>query len=92
MAKAEAEATITVSKAVAAGSVRRKKSTVGDIDIVVRTKKPELVLKKFVKLKFVKQILGVGEEKATIITKDSVQVDCRVFTDEEFGAGSSEML
>jgi len=76
-----------VDEAIAAGSVRRKKSTVGDIDIVVRTKNPELVLKKFVKLKFVKQILGVGKEKAIIITKDGIQIDCRVFTDDEFGAG-----
>ncbi len=76
-----------VDEAVAAGSLRRKKSTIGDIDIVVRTKKSELVLKKFVKLKFVKQVLGIGEEKATIITGDGIQVDCRVFTDEEFGAG-----
>ena len=78
---------LEVDKVIAAGSLRRKKSTIGDIDIVVRTEKPELVLKKFVKLGFVKDILGIGKEKATIINKDGVQIDCRVFTDEEFGAG-----
>jgi DNA polymerase (family 10) len=76
-----------VDEVIAAGSLRRKKSTVGDIDIVARTKKPEQVLKKFVKMGFVKKILGIGKEKATIMTKGGIQVDCRVFTDEEFGAG-----
>jgi DNA polymerase (family 10) len=76
-----------VDEAVAAGSIRRKKSTIGDIDIIVRTTKPESVLKKFVGMKFVLKVLGVGKEKATIITKDKIQVDVRVFTNEEFGAG-----
>lgn len=76
-----------VKEVIVAGSFRRKKSTIGDFDIVIRTSSPELVLKKAVKLSFVKQILGIGKEKATIITREGVQVDMRVFTDEEFGAG-----
>lgn len=76
-----------VDEAIAAGSLRRKKSTIGDIDIVIRTSKPEKVLKKFVKMKFVREIIGMGKEKASIMTKNDVQVDCRVFTDKEFGAG-----
>ncbi len=76
-----------VDEAIAAGSFRRKKSTIHDLDIVVRTGKPEIVLKKFAKMSFVKEVLGVGEEKATIISKKGIQVDVRAFTDEEFGAG-----
>ena len=76
-----------IKEAIAAGSLRRKKSTIGDIDIVVRTNKPEKVLEKFVKLKFAKQVLGIGKEKATIIIQEGLQIDCRVFTDEEYGAG-----
>lgn len=76
-----------VDEAIAAGSLRRKKSSIGDIDLIVKTPKPEIVLKKFVKMSFVLKVLGVGKEKATIITKDKVQVDVRVFTKEEFGAG-----
>lgn len=72
---------------VAAGSLRRKKPTIGDLDIVIKTSKPEIVIKKAVKLPFVKKVLGKGEEKATIITEDNLQVDIRVFTKEEFGAG-----
>lgn len=76
-----------VKEAIPAGSLRRKKISVRDLDIVVKTESPEKVLKKFVKMKFVKQILGIGKEKAIIITHEGIQIDVRVFTNEEFGAG-----
>lgn len=76
-----------IEEAIAAGSIRRKKETIGDIDILVRTSGPEIVLNRFVKLGFVKEILGVGKEKATVMTQEGIQVDVRVFSDEEFGAG-----
>ena len=71
----------------AAGSLRRKKSTIGDIDIVVKTNNAKKVFDKYVKMPFVKEVLGKGKEKATIITKENIQVDVRVFTEAEFGAG-----
>jgi DNA polymerase (family 10) len=78
-----------VQECIAAGSLRRRKSSVKDLDIVVMAEnnKQETILKKFTQMHFVKEILGVGKEKATIITKDGVQVDVRVFNEEEFGAG-----
>ena len=38
-------------------------------------------------MKFVKEVLGAGKEKATIIMKNGIQADARVFNDNEFGAG-----
>lgn len=76
-----------VEKIIVAGSIRRKKSTIGDIDIVIQTKKPEIVADKFTKMSFVKEILGKGMEKATIITKQNIQADLRFFNEDEFGAG-----
>jgi DNA polymerase (family 10) len=76
-----------VDEVIAAGSLRRKMPTIGDLDIVVKTRYPERVIDKFVKMKFVKKIIGKGKEKATIITKENVQADLRVFTESEFGAG-----
>ncbi len=76
-----------VSKVIAAGSIRRKKLTIGDIDLVVETNSPEKVIGSFIKMDFVKEVLGKGKEKATIITKDNMQIDIRVFSPEEFGAG-----
>jgi len=76
-----------VEKIIAAGSIRRKKPTIGDIDIVIETKKPKIVADKFTKMNFVKEVLGKGKEKATIITKLGMQADLRFFQEEEFGAG-----
>jgi len=76
-----------VKKAEVAGSVRRKKATIGDIDIVVMTNEPEKVADEFVKMDFVKKVIGKGKEKATVITKDDIQADLRFFSEEEYGAG-----
>lgn len=76
-----------VKKIVVAGSIRRKKSSIRDIDIVIETKKPEIVADKFTKMPFVSKILGKGKEKSTIITKSGLQVDIRLFTEENFGSG-----
>jgi len=76
-----------VKKVEVAGSLRRKKPTIGDLDIVIETNKPEKVADKFVKMSFVKEVLGKGKEKAIIITKEGIQVDIRFFTKENFGSG-----
>jgi len=76
-----------VDDAVAAGSVRRRKPTIGDLDIIIKTEHPEKVIQEFIKMPFISKIIAVGSEKATIITKENIQVDIRVFTKDEFGAG-----
>jgi len=76
-----------VKRAEVAGSLRRKKPTIGDLDIVIETNKPKKVADKFVKMSFVKEVLGKGKEKAIIITKEGIQVDIRFFTKENFGSG-----
>jgi DNA polymerase (family 10) len=75
-----------VQKISAAGSLRRQKETVRDIDILVVSKKPKKIMQAFVKLKSVKDILAEGETKASVRTDDDVQVDCRVMEDKSFGA------
>ena len=76
-----------VSKAEPAGSLRRKKPTIRDVDIVVKTNKPEKVIDKFVKMRFVSKVLGKGKDKAIIITKQGIQVDIRPFPPKSFGSG-----
>lgn len=74
----------------AAGSIRRKQETIGDIDLVIEiknNKEAELISNKFVKMPFAKEILNKGKEKATILTKNKIQIDIRFFTKEEYGAG-----
>jgi len=71
-----------------AGSLRRRKETVRDIDILVSSKKPQEVMDKFVKTPSVRQILAHGETKSSVRDKNGVQVDCRVVEKKSIGAAS----
>lgn len=75
-----------VKKVAAAGSLRRWKDTVGDIDILVVSRDPQKVMDVFTKFEPVKDVLAKGETKSAIRTKDDVQVDCRVVEDRSYGA------
>jgi len=69
-----------------AGSLRRQKETVRDIDILAISNKPKAVMEAFVKLAPVRDILAEGGTKASVRTKADVQVDCRVVEEKSFGA------
>ena len=69
-----------------AGSLRRKKETIGDIDILVTSQKPEKIMKTFTSLPQVKEILAEGPTKSSVITKDDIHVDVRVVEPISFGA------
>lgn len=69
-----------------AGSLRRQKETIGDIDVLVASKKPQKILDSFVRMPLVKDIIAHGETKASVRTADGIQVDCRVVSRESFGA------
>lgn len=75
-----------VNKIEVAGSIRRMKETVKDIDILTTSKKPEAVMGAFVKLPHVGRVLMQGPTKSSIITEDGVQVDLRVVEENSFGA------
>ncbi len=69
-----------------AGSLRRMKDTVRDIDILVISSNPHDVMKTFVHLPGTKQVLMHGPTKSSIVTNEGIQVDLRVVEDESFGA------
>lgn len=75
-----------VKKIDAAGSLRRIKDTVRDIDILVSSGKPEKVMDAFVSAPDVENILAKGQTKASIVTVDGIQVDVRVVEDVSYGA------
>jgi len=75
-----------VKKISTAGSLRREKETVRDIDILVISDQPKKVMHTFVTLPEVKDILAEGETKSSVRTKLDVQVDCRVVEAKSFGA------
>ncbi len=69
-----------------AGSLRRRKSTVGDIDILVASQSGPDITNAFVKAPFVRDVLARGDTKASIIVDEGVQVDVRVVAPESYGA------
>ncbi|MDP8233460.1 MAG: DNA polymerase/3'-5' exonuclease PolX [Candidatus Saelkia tenebricola] len=69
-----------------AGSLRRMKETVGDIDILVASGVPDKVMKAFGRLTVVKKIIAQGPTKASVVTKNNIQVDLRVVNSDFFGA------
>jgi len=69
-----------------AGSTRRGKETVGDIDILVASSKPMAIMNTFTKLPEVARVLAKGPTKSTVVLKNNLQADVRVLPDKEFGA------
>jgi DNA polymerase (family 10) len=70
----------------AAGSLRRMKETIGDIDILVTSSDPETVMERFANLQLATEVLMRGPTKTTIRTASGAQADIRVVAPEEFGA------
>ncbi|MCF6156324.1 MAG: DNA polymerase/3'-5' exonuclease PolX [Candidatus Brocadia sp.] len=70
----------------AAGSLRRMKETIGDIDILVSGTEGTEIIKSFVNMRGVTQILAAGDTKGSVRVEEGVQVDLRVVREDEFGA------
>jgi DNA polymerase (family 10) len=70
----------------AAGSFRRMKETVGDIDVVACSEQMEAVTAYFVKYDAVERVLSHGPTRASVELRQGMQVDLRVVPPESFGA------
>ncbi len=73
-----------VSRAEVAGSYRRGKETVHDLDFLVAAKSPATVMDEFVGMSGVKQVLGQGETKSSVLLESGVQCDLRAVKNDEF--------
>jgi DNA polymerase (family 10) len=69
-----------------AGSLRRMKETVGDIDILVTSNKPKEVADFFTGMKDVREVLGKGTTKCSVIMKNDLQVDLRIIDETSYGS------
>lgn len=69
-----------------AGSARRRKETVGDLDVLVSSNDPEKVTEHFVSMPPIIRVLGQGPTKSTVVLKNMLQVDLRVIPPESYGA------
>jgi DNA polymerase (family 10) len=70
----------------AAGSLRRGKETIGDIDILAAGKKGKDIIDAFVRLPMASRILAQGDTKGSILTAAGTQLDLRVAEKDSFGA------
>jgi DNA polymerase (family 10) len=69
-----------------AGSYRRKKETVGDIDILVVGDEGEKIIDFFCKYEDIKEVVSKGDTKSTVILRNDIQVDVRVVNAKSAGA------
>jgi DNA polymerase (family X) len=75
-----------VKNAAAAGSIRRMKETIGDIDYLVAASDPEQVIDFFVKMPEVQEILGMGRAKAFVKLASGIDADLLVVPEESWGS------
>ena len=77
---------VSVEKVDILGSLRRKVSTIGDIDISVASDKPSNVIRHFINYPKVQRIIEKGERSASIIVTPDIQVDLKVQTPGSYGS------
>ncbi|UCF04248.1 MAG: DNA polymerase/3'-5' exonuclease PolX [bacterium] len=75
-----------VTKISPAGSLRRFRETIGDIDILATSRKPGDVIEHFTHLDVVERVLAEGKTKGSVITTEGIQVDLRVVAEASYGA------
>lgn len=75
-----------IEKISAAGSVRRKKKTIGDIDILAQSKRPDKVMDYFCRQPEVVKIWGKGKTKSSVRLKYGFDVDLRIVPKQSYGA------
>jgi DNA polymerase (family X) len=90
VAEAEAEALVGFlrdrGRAVVAGSYRRRRDTVGDLDVLVTAKNGAAVGERLVKYENVAQVLAQGATRTTVMLRSGLQVDVRAVPEESYGA------
>ena len=75
-----------VQRADVAGSLRRMRETIGDIDLLVASERPSEVMDAFTGLPYADRVQARGETKSAIMTTKGLQVDLRVVEPKVFGA------
>ena len=69
-----------------AGSVRRWKETVGDIDIMGTAQDSSQVMDAVVALPMVREVIGHGPKKSSVVVDPGIQIDVRIVEDDSYGA------
>ncbi len=75
-----------VERVAIAGSIRRRRETVGDADLLTVARRPAAVVAAFARLPHVDRVLGQGDTKCSVKLASGFQVDLRVVPAASFGA------
>lgn len=75
-----------VTRAELAGSLRRRKESVGDLDIVAAASDSHAVMERFVSYPDVREILAHGATKSSLLLYGGMQVDLRVVREDQFAS------
>ena len=75
-----------VLAASAAGSLRRMRPTIGDLDLLAAAEEGESVTAAFARLPQVAEVLAQGPTKVTVVLQDGLQADLRVLPRERWGS------
>ena len=75
-----------VEQALVAGSTRRRKETIGDIDILATSKNPQKIMDRFLGLPFIEHVYAKGKTKTMVKLKNGLDADLRVVPKESYGA------
>jgi len=75
-----------IGRVIVAGSYRRRKDTVGDLDILVTCAKGQAAVDHFVAYDEVAKIIAKGSTRATVMLRSGIQVDLRVVPARSYGA------
>jgi DNA polymerase (family X) len=75
-----------IQRVIVAGSYRRRKETVGDLDILAIGRGSGRIIDRFVVYEDVAEVVSQGETRSTVMLRTGLQVDLRVVADESYGA------
>ncbi len=75
-----------IKEVTVAGSFRRKKETVGDLDILAASRKDAGVMDRFVDYEDVQKVVSKGQTRSTVMLRSGLQVDLRVVPQASYGA------
>ncbi len=76
----------SVTRIEVAGSCRRMKETIGDIDILVISRSPEKIMDAFTTMKSVADVIARGDTRSSVMIQAGIQVDLRILRRENYGA------
>ena len=75
-----------IEKTTVAGSYRRRKETVGDLDILVTCEDSAPVMERFTTYDEVQEVISKGATRSSVRLRSGIQVDLRVVADQSYGA------